>query len=103
MYFFQVYLTETQIEEKLKSSELGTSATKKLAKSVDNTNYNFFDEHEFNDLPGGFEAIQLLSSVTNKMGFKVLFNKYYIMRSLSNLYKIFEGELFKVLATDYKK
>ena len=44
----------------------------KQAKTVENTAYFSFDENEFNDLPGGLEAIQLLSHVTNQMGFKVL-------------------------------
>ena len=76
----QVFLTETEIEEKIKKMELqeAKSTAKGLAslevdikKTVDNAVYTGFDEHELTDFPGFLEAPQLLNGITMKMDFKV--------------------------------
>lgn len=79
--FFIDYLTEKEVEEKIKDNEMyyptlkidKKSITKSSEKkSIENFNYSGFSDHELTELPGHVEAAQLLNSLSTKMGFKVI-------------------------------
>ena len=59
-----MYYPTLKIEKKSKRR----SSTKK---SIENFIYAGFSDHELTELPGHVEALQLLNSLSAKMGFKV--------------------------------
>ncbi|CAF0787840.1 unnamed protein product [Brachionus calyciflorus] len=80
------YLTETEIEDKIDNNEMFYPTMKSekkiissstLKKSMENFNYTGFSDHELTELPGRVEAPQLLNNLSNKMGFKKSFLKYW--------------------------
>ncbi|RNA08826.1 hypothetical protein BpHYR1_053909 [Brachionus plicatilis] len=97
----QNYLTENEVEEKIKNNQMfyptlkiekKSIARSSAKKSMENFNYSGFSDHELTELPGHVEAAQLLNSLSTKMGFKKNFLKYWtvIIRTDANHFNFWE-------------